>query len=597
MSPEDVPASPGVYLFKDGKGRIVYIGKADCLRIRVRSYSSSTPPTDPRLARLRRAIASMEYIVTPSPVDALILEANLVREHKPRYNINLKDDKRYPYLKLTTSQTFPRLVLTRKFRRDGSAYFGPFTRVKALRRTMRLLKRLFPLRQCPDNQFAAAKRPCLNYELGRCLAPCSRPDVAVDYAEVVRAAREFLEGKTSKVADTLARRMETLAAQLRFEEAASARDQLKALQSTAQRQTVVFADRRDRDFVAVASERSDACGVVLEVREGKLIGKQVCELSHAQRQDDPALLTAFLTQYYLSAAYLPNDVCLPARLDGTETMQAWLSSKKGNRVRILAPASGKSRELVAMAIRNARLALEDIKLKKSSWARRPPSSLHELKSLLHLPAVPRRIEAYDVSNIHGSDAVGSMVAMVDGRPRRSQYKRFRVKRVKGIDDYAMMSEIVSRRLGRREEWPLPQLIVIDGGSTHASAAAAVVAESGTEIPVFGLAKRMDELFEPGGDHALMIPRTSPALNLLKQLRDEAHRFAVSYHRTLRRKGVKRSILERIPGLGPTKARSLLRQLGGLGAIREASLEDLQRAKGIGPSLARRITNFFLKEGA
>ena len=593
---EDIPPSPGVYLFKDPKGRIIYIGKADSLRSRVRSYFSGGDSDNPKTRRLVRSIASTEYIATPSAVDALILEANLIKQHKPRYNINLKDDKKYPYLKLTLSHPYPRLILTRRFRRDGSAYFGPYTRVKALRRTMRLLKKVFPLRQCTEARFASAKRPCLNFELGRCLAPCTKPDVSDDYEAVVAAVREFLEGKAGRVAETLRVRMDGLSSALRFEEAAAVRDQLRALDAVLQRQVVVFGDRRDRDFVAVASERGDACGVVLEVRQGKLLGKQICALSHAEDQDEEALLAGFMAQYYLSATYLPRELCVPLKFEGSEIVAEWLSRRKGERVRIVSPASGKSRELVESAVRNARLALEDVKLRKASWRSRLPVSLHELKDLLHLPEVPKRIEAFDVSNIHGSDAVGSMVVMVDGKPRRSEYKRFRIKRIKGIDDYGMMSEIVSRRVARKDQWDLPQLMLIDGGGSHAAAAAEVLAGSGLRVPVFGLAKRLDEVFEPGGQRAVTVPHASPALNLLKQLRDEAHRFAVAYQRTLRGKRVRRSSLERIPGIGPAKARTLLNTLGGLTAIQTASVRELQSAPGIGPSLARKVREHFLKEG-
>jgi excinuclease ABC subunit C len=590
--PDDIPSSPGVYVFKNRGGKIIYIGKADSLRARVRSYFGSTPPDNPRTRRLVRAIASVEYIVTPSPVDALILEANLIKQHKPRYNINLKDDKKYPYLKLTMADPYPRLVLTRTFRRDGSVYFGPYTRVKALRRTLRLLKKIFPLRQCTDHKFAAATRPCLNFEIGRCLGPCNRPEVAEQYMTVVKAAREFLEGKAARVVETLRTRMEKLAAGLRFEEAASVRDQLRSMEAVAERQTVVFGDRRDRDFVATASEGADACGVVLEVREGKLLGKQICALAHAADLDHVSLLSGFITQYYLSATYLPGEVCVPHEPEGSGAIETWLSTRKKAVVRLRCPASGKSRELVGLAVRNARLALEDLKLSRAAWTKRVPAAVHEIKELLHLSEVPRRIEAFDVSSIHGTDAVGSMVVMIDGVPKRSAYKRFRIRRAKAVDDYAMMSEIVSRRLARKDQWELPQLMLIDGGAAHAAAAARACAEAGDEVPVFGLAKRLDELFEPGGERALMIPRTSPALNLLKQLRDEAHRFAITYHRTLRGRRVRRSSLQEIPGVGSAKARALLTRFGGLQGVHLASENELQTVPGIGPSLAKRIRGHF-----
>ncbi len=589
--PDDIPSSPGVYVFKNRSGKILYIGKADSIRARVRSYFGSTPADSPWTRRLVRAVGSVEYIVTPSSVDALILEANLIKQHKPRYNINLKDDKKYPYLKLTMSHPYPRLILTRTFCRDGSVYFGPYTRVKAVRHTLRLLKRIFPLRQCTESRFSSARRPCLNYEMGRCLGPCTHPEIADQYGTVVKAAREFLEGKAARVVETLQTRMEELAEGQRFEEAATVRDQLRAMEAVAERQTVVFGDARDRDFVATVSERSDACGVVLEVREGKLLGRQTCALAHATDHDHRSLLSGFITQYYLSATYVPSEVCVSQEPEGSGAIEAWLTKKKGTRVRLRSPASGKSRELVELAVRNARLALEDLKLRKSAWTKRVPSSIHELKELLHLPEAPRRIEAFDVSSIHGTDAVGSMVVMADGAPRRSEYRRFRIKRTKGIDDYAMMSEIVSRRLARRNEWKLPQLMLIDGGASHASAAARACAEAGVGMPVFGLAKRLDELFEPGARRALMIPHTSPALNLLKQLRDEAHRFAVAYHRTLRGKRVRRSSLEGIPGVGPAKARALLDRFGGLGGLQRASIDELQTVPGIGQSLAGRIRDY------
>jgi excinuclease ABC subunit C len=593
--PDDIPSSPGVYVFKNRGGKIVYIGKADSLRSRVRSYFGSTPADNPWTRRLVRAIGAVEYIVTPSPVDALILEANLIKQHKPRYNINLKDDKKYPYLKLTMSHPYPRLILTRTFRRDGSVYFGPYTRVKALRHTLRLLKKIFPLRQCTESRFGAANRPCLNYEMGRCLGPCTRPEMEDQYGTVVKAAREFLEGKAARVVETLQTRMEKLAEELRFEEAATVRDQLRAMEAVAERQTVVFGDTRDRDFVATASEKSDACGVVLEVREGKLLGRQTCALAHATDHDPGSLLSGFITQYYLSATYVPSEVCVSQQPEGSGAIEAWLTKKKGARVRLRCPASGKSRELIELAVRNARLALEDLKLRKSAWTKRMPSSIHELKELLHLVEAPRRIEAFDVSSIRGKDAVGSMVVMIDGAPRRSEYRRFRIKRAKAVDDYAMMREIVSRRLAREGEWKLPQLMLIDGGAGHASAAARACAQAGVEVRVFGLAKRLDELFEPGGQRALMIPHTSPALNLLKLMRDEAHRFAVTYHRTLRGKRVKRSSLEQIPGVGPVKARALLDRFGGLEGVQSASASELETTPGIGPVLAAKVRDYIRRE--
>ncbi len=600
---DNLARKPGVYLFKDRKGEILYIGKAVVLRQRVRSYFQDGHDKDYKTQRLVSRIVDLETIITDSEVEALILEANLVREYKPHYNINLKDDKSFPYIRVT-HEPFPRIFPTRKVVRDGSRYFGPYTDVQTMRELLKTVKRLFPVRSCnlQLNQESIERgkfKVCLDYHIKKCQGPCQGLVSQDEYRRTIEYVVSFIAGRSSRVVDELNARMHTAAQALRFEEAARLRDQLNALEIFTQKQKVVDGTLQDRDILAMAIHEDDACCVVFKVREGKVIGRQHFFMSHVEGEALLSVQNAFMEQYYLHTDDIPAEILVPEHAGEEVTaMRNWLAQKRHGTVELLVPQRGDKAQLLKMCQRNAQLLLDELRLQREKAADFVAGSVKALQADLKLPKAPVRIEAFDISNIQGTDPVASMVCAVNGKAMRSEYRRFRIRSKATPDDFAMMHEAVSRRYRRllAEQKPFPDLILIDGGKGQLNAALDALKQAGVhDQPIIALAKRLDEVFIPGITESQMIRKESSGLRLLQRIRDEAHRFAVTYHRALRHKRTLYSDLQTISGLGPARRDALLRHFGSIKNIKTASVEELQTVKGIPSALARDIYGYFHPE--
>lgn len=590
----NLPRNPGVYLMKDRNGKIIYVGKAKCLKNRVASYFQSRDKQDPKTAALVSKVADFELLVTDSEVEALILEANLVKEHKPHYNVNLKDDKRYPYLKLTVAEPFPRLSITRRVKRDGSRYFGPYTNASGMRRTMRFLMKHFGLRSC-DYEIPSSSgrqyRVCLDYHIGRCGGPCEDLESPQVYRRHVDAVIMFLSGRRIDLIEQLRSEMVTLSDEMKFEAAARIRDTMEALESVQQKQKVDAAVNIDRDVLAFARAGSDAAMVVLQIREGILIGCQDFHLRVDASLPDTELLSGFLKQYYNYAENLPQEIHLPGAVEDPVLFERWLTQAKGSKVSIITPQKGTKYRLVGMAKTNARLLLDEMLLQKNKYKERVPASALALQQFLHLEKAPATVACFDISNLGQTDKAAALVYFEKSKPKKNQYRHFRIKTVEGQDDFAAMREVFTRYIKRcqSENLPLPDLMMVDGGKGQLSVATEVLNEFGLATqPVIGLAKKLEEVFIPNQSAPLSIPRTSPALNLLKRVRDEAHRFAITYHRKLRTKRIIVSELDAIPGVGHARRTILLRRFGSMAKLKDASLDEVKGTKGIPGALAQKI---------
>jgi len=594
---ENLPSQPGVYLLKDNEGKIIYVGKAKSLKNRIKSYFQERAE-HPRTSALISRIKDFEVVVTDSEMEALILESNLIKEHKPRYNVNLKDDKRYPYLKVTVNEPFPRILVVRRPKKDKAKYFGPYTNVKGMRQSLRLLRRLFPVRSC--NYALPSKRRirlCLDYQIKRCDGPCEGLVSEKDYREMINTIILFLAGKNKVLIQQLKERMDKLAQEEKFEEAARTRDQLKAVESIMQKQKMVEKEEIDRDVIAFAREGSDVCVAALQVREGVLIGRQHFYLKARKNIPDPEVLNSFLKQYYLNAAIIPQEILLPIEIEDKQIIRKWLSSKSQKKVEFILPRKGEKVSLLNLATQNAQLLLMELLIQKKKIKRTVPHSVVALKKDLYLPSFPREIVAFDISNLGPTDAVGSLVFFEDARPRKSEYRKFKIKTVKGQDDYAMMEEVVKRYFSRitEEKKRLPDLVLIDGGKGQLSSTLKVLNELEIkDLNVIGLAKRLDEVFLPGKAESLMIPKSSSSIRLLQRIRDEAHRFAITYHRGLREKKIKASELDEIEGIGKKRKNSLLSRFGTVERIKKANLDELLETENITKKLAERIYSYFHK---
>lgn len=594
-----LPRKPGVYQFKDKAGNIIYIGKAKVLRNRVRSYFQEGRVEGPKLARLVSRIADLETIVTDSEMEALILEMNLVKEYKPRYNVNLKDDKSFPYIRVT-NERFPRVFPTRKIIRDGSRYFGPYTDVTSMRALLKTIKRIFPVRSCNYNLTEEVVRRkkyklCLDYHINKCDGPCEGLISPEDYGRIIEQVVNFINGRDKLVVRELTDKMHNLSAQRRFEEAARLRDRLKFIETFQYKQKVVTDDSTDRDVIAVAMEDEDACGVVFKVRDGKIVGRQHYYLNGVFRDRYTDVVASFVKQYYLTAEFIPEEIFLPEEISEHEQVENWLGKKANTAVKLIVPKQGEKAKLVAMCGKNARLLLQELQLQKSRAKEKAPHAVAALQRDLRLDKPPRRIEAFDISNIQGTDPVAAMVCFVDGVAKKSDYRQFKIRGKETPDDFAMMKEAVTRRYSGSlaQKMPLPDLILIDGGKGQLGMALAALRDTGHEhIPIAALAKRLDEVFVPGAADPQNIPKTSSGLKLLQRLRDESHRFGVTFHRSLRRKRTTTSELEKIPGVGPARRKALIKFFGSVAAVREASVDDLILAGGISQELAQAIWEHF-----
>lgn len=583
-----LPDSPGVYFMKDRTGRVIYVGKAKRLSKRVRNYVRQHGALDSKTRALVSVTADIDYIATGSEVEALVLECNLIKEYRPRYNVRLKDDKRYPFIKITVQERFPRLVITRKVENDGAVYFGPYTDARAVRRTVRLIGSIFPLRTCTRTNFdRPGERGCLNFHIGRCLGPCRGNVGEREYAAHVEQVRLFLRGKNEELIDMLRRRMKELSDAMRYEEAAAVRNQIASLEVIAERQLAAVPGFANADVVALVREGRRSCGVVMKVREGKILGSETFMVPAAARVTDDEVYEAFFELYYHAATDIPREIYTQRALSDRKLLEHWLGGKTGSTVRIVAPRRGDKKKLVELAVRNAWYKI----VAETTHRTGGRAVLAEVKRSLGLPTTPFRIEAYDISSIQGRDAVGSMVTFENGAPYKSGYRRFKIRSTEGIDDFAMLEEVLTRRLGRLAAGKnrRPDLVLVDGGAGQVTAVRRAMKRVGVaDIPVVGLAKKNEELYREGSSAPIRLPRRSPALRLLQRIRDEAHRFAVTYHRKLRGRGVSRSALDGIPGIGEGRKLLLLSAFGSVEGIRNATVEEIATIHGIGGKLAETI---------
>ena len=593
-----LPAKPGVYLMKDEQEQIIYVGKARALSSRVRSYFHSKKHQSVKVQALVEKIIDFEYIVTDTEVEALILECNLIKEHRPKYNISLKDDKQYPYLKITVKDQFPRVIVTRNVVKDKSKYFGPYTQVGALRETLRLLQKLFPVRSCKQSEVDKRTRPCLNAHIKRCLAPCSGQISTQQYGEVIEEVIMFLEGKQDSLLKRMVKRMEKAAEQLEFEKAAELRDQIQAVEKVVAKQKIVSAGQEDQDIIAFARGYNEACVQVFFVRQGKLLGRDHFFLKVNEHMDRSSIMTAFVKQYYSRAEQLPREILLQEPIAEEELIIKWLSDKRGSKVYLKVPQRGEKLKLVEMVARNALMLLQEEELSRRKKEMAGKQALLELQEQLSVEKLPGRIECYDISNIQGTNSVGSMVVFINGESRTDLYRKFKIKTVVGPDDFASMAEVLSRRFKRAVSEDgkgfenLPDLVIIDGGKGQLSAARQVMHQLHVaHIPTFGLAKEEELLFQEGRDDAIRLPRDSEALYLLQRIRDEAHRFAVTYHRNLRSKQSIKSLLDEVPGIGPKRKQALLKHFGSVKKIVEASVEELSGVDGMNLKAAQQVREY------
>lgn len=600
---------------RNAEGEVIYVGKAAKLKDRVRSYFGSPHMMEPKTRALRAQIDDFEYIVVGNAGEALILEATLIKRHQPFFNIRLKDDKRYPYLKVDIQNPWPRVYITRRIEKDGARYFGPYASAGSVRATLDLTKKLFPWRSCTKEITGKDARPCLDYYIKRCIAPCTAYCTKEEYDEVIEQVILFLEGKADDVLRRLRKQMDDAAGQMEYERAAQIRDQLKAIERTVERQMVSTTRKEDVDIFGLARDGDQACVQVFFVRGTQMIGRDTFVVEGVRDEPDSAVLTNFLLQYYEGAQYIPRLVAIPSEADDRGAMEELLTEKRGTLVEVRVPERGEKRRLVELATENAKEALALMRVKWMADANKTEQALEQLREELSLPAIPRRIECYDNSNIQGTNPVSSMVVFIDGKPAPNQYRKFKVRTVEGANDFATMQEVLRRRFGRHaarradaegpgpggpapadeqpgagsEAWDLPDLVIIDGGKGQLGAAVQVMRELGVyEIPAVGLAKRFEELFVPDEDEPVVLPRNSEALYLVQRIRDEAHRFAITYHRQVRGKSSIQSALDTIPGIGPKRKKALLKKFGSVKQIREADVEEIAATVGFTKALAEKV---------
>jgi excinuclease ABC subunit C len=599
-----LPDRPGVYLMKDARGTVIYVGKAQSLRNRVRSYwQKQTGGGESQLIRsVIEKIADLEYTMTDSVSEALLLEINLVKRYRPRYNVRLKDDKSYPFIKITLAEDFPRVERTRKLPADGSRYFGPYASAGSVDEAMNLIRRLFPFRTCTldirEGRQAIA-RPCLLYHIKRCQAPCVGYISRADYRTQIEQIELFLEGRQEAVARELSRQMRAASEATEYERAAALRDKVRAIERTMESQKMAAHSTTEEDVLGLARQDTQAAVQLFAVRGGKMVGRDVFLLDAPRESDDATVLAGFVQQYYSRATSIPPVVLVPALPDDAADLEGMLTGRRGAAAHLRVPQRGEKRELLELASRNA---TETLAREHARWLAdqgKTLAALEELADALGLPGAPLRIECYDISNLQGAQSVGSMVVFEDGRPRTGEYRRFRIKTVQGPNDYASHQEVLRRRFkraksgeeGSEEElrWRLPDLVVIDGGKGQLSAAKEVLDELGyDDLAVVGLAKEREEIFLPDREEPVLLPTTSPALYLMQRLRDEAHRFAITYHRSLRARAATHSAFDDLPGVGPKRRAALLRVFGSARRVREASLEQVAAVPGIGLALAAKI---------
>ena len=583
---ETIPSSPGVYIFKDLQANVIYVGKAKNLRPRVRSYFQASPSDGRALFRtIVKNTADIECIVTATEQEALVLEATQIKTHSPRFNIKLKDDRKYPFIKITR-ETFPRIFHTREVVDDGSRYLGPYSNVKAMHKSLGVMHKIFPVRDCKYHLPSSSVKVCLEYQIKRCDGPCEDRVSEQEYKTTIERAVKFLKGKNSEILKDLKAEMQAAAELLEYERAARIRDTINSLQATAERRARLVDGNIDRDVIGLGRDDHEACCFVLEIRDGVASHQKHHLLSNTMGASDADIVSTFVRQFYLETDFVPSEIHLPCPIDDAIAVSAWLSNR-GPKVTMQTPVRGEKADAMRMATANAIQVLEQRRLKRELRRDTIPNGVLALQRDLQLEKPPRRIEGIDISTLQGEGNVGSLVCMIDGKPRKSEYRIFKIQSVQGIDDYACIREVVLRRfrgLTERGE-PFPDLLLVDGGKGQLSSACSALDEIGAQIPIIGLAKRLEEIFIPGDSAPVILPKTSASLRTLQVLRDEAHRFAHRHNQRLREKQTISSALDDVPGVGPSRKRTLLRTFGSVAGIKKAGLDDLAATPGIGPAMA------------
>ena len=600
---DTLPQKPGCYIYRNADKQVIYVGKAVNLRNRVRSYFHSLPDWDNKTRRLVKQIADIEWVVVGSELEALILELNLIKKYRPFFNIRLKDDKNYPYIKIHWNMPYPKVTVTRQMVQDGSRYYGPYTSVWAVHQTLDVLRHIFPYLTCDRVITGKDARPCLYYDIKLCSGPCIGAVDQAGYRQLIADLGAFLEGRTGPIITRLQQEMEKAADDLRFEKAAAIRDQLQAIDRVVERQKIISSDQIDSDVIAMARSEGEACVQIFFIRNGKLIGREYFILEGTADEADSEVVTEFIKQFYSEAASVPDQVLLPNDVEEAQIIKQWLNTRRqGEKVELLVPREGSAQELVQMAAENAVETLQSLRTRWEADTNRQSEALAELQKALDMPEAPNRMECYDISNTQGTAAVGSMVVFEQGVANKALYRRFNIKTVSGPDDFASMEEVLSRRFNRRktikeDNTPgkkvdpsfalLPDLLLVDGGKGQLSRAVNVLDRFGLagQVKVAGLAKQQEELFLPGESKSIVLPRHSQGLYLLQRIRDEAHRFAITAHRNRRGKEGIASRLDSIAGIGPARRKALLKQFGSIEGIKEASIEEIATIPGINEALA------------
>ncbi len=584
-----LPITPGVYLWRDKYQRIIYVGKAINLRNRVRSYVQQDVNRSVKVTAMMRRAWDVETIQTKTEMEALILEATLIKEHHPKYNIMLRDDKTYPYVKITVQEDFPRLFMTRRLERDGAKYFGPFTDVTAVHHVLRILRSYYPLRTCKSMK---VERPCLQYHMHYCEGPCMNYVTVESYRKYIDDIVALFEGKQVQVIQEITSKMEQASEDLEFELAAKYRDDLLSIQKVQEKQRMVT-QRGDMDVLGMAIDGPMACIQLFFIRSGRLLGRENYFVQH--EGDSPELvMTEFIKQYYGGSTFIPKELLLPMDSVDRELFSEWFTSMKGQQVDVSVPQRGYKKDLIKMAEENAQNFLAERRRQWQYTIDKAGGAVKKLAEVLDLPRLPERMECYDISHMQGAETVASMVVFEGGKPAKREYRRFKLKTVQGKpDDFASMAEIMERRYGNEKDWPMPDLIIIDGGKGQLNAALPVIRAMGvTDVPVISLAKRIEEVFVEGESESIILEHHTPELQLLQQIRDEAHRFAITYHRRLRGKRNLESVLDHIEGIGPKRRKALYKHFGNLDAMRVAELEELESVEGMNKKAALAVYEFF-----
>ncbi|MBF8983361.1 excinuclease ABC subunit UvrC [Lutibacter sp. B2] len=595
-----LPEKPGVYLMKNKSDEVIYVGKAVSLKNRVRQYFQSSKNHPPKVRAMVLNIEEFEYIITDSEVEALILENNLIKKYKPKYNVLLKDDKQYPYIKITVNEKFPRLIKTRKVIKDGARYFGPYTQIGAVNKTIELLKRFYPLRTCGRNLDKISERPCLNYHINKCLGPCRGEVSHEEYSKMINEIILFLSGKHGQLLSEIENKMMEASSKMNFEKAAEYRDQMMAINSIKEKQKVVFPFEIDIDVIAMARGIENICVMIFFIRHGKLIGREHYMLDLSEEEERGEVISAFIKQFYSGTAFIPKEILIQDPIDDQEIIEKWLSDKRESKLVIKIPQKGEKRKFVEMVHKNAVEILKQFSEKLVRDQEKYEGALESLGNYLELDKRPRRIEAYDISNIQGVHAVASMVVFENGKAKYSDYRRFKIKTIEGPNDYGSMQEVIYRRLKRGIEGQFnrfPDVMLIDGGLGHVNAVSEVLNALKVSIPVAGMVKdehhKTKDLIYQGRKRS--IHKDLNVYQLIGRIQEEAHRFAISYHKSLRGKTLVQSVLDEIKGIGPKRKTSLLKHFGSIEKIKKASIDELNKVEGMNYNAAKEIYNFFLKK--